>query len=69
MIKDKPIKNKKAKKKKSKAASLAICILTLINLTLALVLKIRERKEIIKFVNDEENVKVLHLAQKETKDI
>ncbi len=63
------VKSGKNKKAKNKAISLAICILTLINFTLALILKIRERKEIIKIVNDEENVKVLHHGQKKTKEI
>ncbi len=68
MIKDKKVKGKKAKTKKSKWASVTIAVLTLINLSLALVLKIRERKEIIKIVKEDDEIKALYVLKKETRD-
>ena len=55
--------------KSGKTVELILAIVTLVNLCLAMVLKINERKTVIKAVSDDENVKALIVDKKISQEI
>ena len=48
---------------------LVLAVVTLINLVLAMVIKVNERKTVIKAVSDDENVKALIVDKKISQEI
>ena len=52
-----------------KIMELVLAVVTLINLVLAMVIKVNERKTVIKAVSDDENVKALIVDKKISQEI
>lgn len=59
----------RGKKKSGNGVKLAICILTLINFILGILLKIHDRKEIIRAVEGDDQVKTLLITEKTTREL
>ena len=67
--KDIEINMKKQKKKSSTAAKIVICVFTLINVILSIIVRIYDRKEIIKAISDDDKVKAIIVKEKTTKTV
>ena len=60
---------KKQKKKSGTAAKIVICVFTLINVILSIIVRIYDRKEIIKAISDDDKVKAIIVKEKTTKTV
>lgn len=63
------MKRKKDKPKDPMWARLLLAVLTLFNIVLAIVLKVINRQEVLKLLDDGENMKVVTSAKTQTKTL